>query len=301
MAYVFRPASRRTSVRTLVPALLLALLSPTAWAQGTPFVGVEVSIEPFDAPAPPLGEPIATDVHVRMPCALARPAPGTTVTFHVARSPAWSVLTPDPARRSVTLSDCEDGVATISTRILARANERAPAYTKEAFEVEAILETGDRGNASAVVEADAYLQIVAEPEDMSVAVVPGHAARFRISLTNGGNAPTRVVVTRIEAPEWLDASAFEPVILGSRFDLGEQQTFVFVSVPVASSAENVGRVGVVNVTLQPSLALDATRTGDPQVLSFTVEVKSPTRAGTPGLPPAALLLALAWLAALRRR
>lgn len=268
----------------------LLVIAPIAGAQA-PVLAIALDAEPFGEPAVPMGDPVATTVRARVPCVPADPA-ARDVLFQVVRAPSWATLTFDPPRATFSAAECEQGLASVQARLVARASERAPAYEKAPFEVEAVADNGARGNTSAVVEAAHFFAFQASI-DRPMTRTNGGTTEFLVRLANSGNTAITVHASVLDATEGFEAKAFEAEYVPQ----GDERAPLWLHGVDAP----VGARGFANVSLRPTIADRPEMSGEPVVLTLTSVVQPPPPARIPASPVAVTVGTLGLAAIVLRR
>lgn len=279
-----------TSLRA---ALLLAVLAAPLAAAQDDITAIEVAVEPFPGPAPPLKGTVQANVTIETPCA----APGADplrgkITLWTESRPPWATLVVSPAALEADPRLCQGGRLVHHATLVATVTEQAPAFTPTPFSVHAAWEGASpnlTGNGPGEITAGYFPVLDARLEEAIQQVMPGGFARFPLQVSNLGNGPTRLVFEVASASEGLEVEPPAPVVLESRQHGGILTSAeVPLVVKTPSGGGYVNEVGTVTYQIRSHHADRPELEGDAQTVSVLVTVKG---FDAPGTPPMLLVLA----------
>lgn len=290
-------------MRGALALLLLAAFACGAAAQGDVTPKVVLRIEPFDGAILPLSGITAIPVTVTVDCGLLVPPHQPTETeVSVAGAPAWAQATVSPARIQASAGDCRGTNVTLPTELLVSTTQDAPAFTP----AEVTLAATVRGAVPATTTATTLVQAgffsILDVSGPTIFVTePRRMATCPMTVTNFGNANTKVFFDVTEAAEGWDVQPPIPVTLEAK-QQGGTKTAETVALNLLPRQEGVyvNEVGTFTVVVTSQYALDASVSGDSTTHSCLVTVRgsAPSPAGW-AAAPAALAIAVAFRTAFR--
>lgn len=186
----------------LLTILILLIASIPATAQTDLLEqgrSLEVTVEPFPNPIPPLSDPASANVTVRVPCEDAgTPGQPNTVLLEVASKPDWVEANVTPKAVEPDVEACEtDANATVpaNATLTVRTTSDAPAFTSEPIVVTARLEASNRSGTGAVpVEAGFFILLSANTHKSVIAAEPRAHLKVPVTIHNLGNDAVTVSV-----------------------------------------------------------------------------------------------------------
>lgn len=301
----------------LLIALLLGGHMPVATAQSaacgtatspTCDTTLEIVITPPTTPVRPLGPFLALPVTVKY-----KYTPVATVAFvatpvdlTVQATPPWVVATLSPATVYMTVDTVSGGQAAIreatsTAFLLVSTTADAPAFTQGPIAV-----TGLARANGALKESNARFDVPIQADFFSIieATVPSTIQKakpqaqvaYPITVTNFGNALTKVTFNVEAVPEKWQVTPPSPITLESR-QQGRQQTSKLATLTIQTPFQNgyLNVVGAITVRLTTNYALDPKVVGDSTIVSTLTTTKGFYVPGFDAafLPMAAAAVALA--------
>jgi hypothetical protein len=270
-------------MRALVLLALVALAAPLAGAQATGS-SVSMTVEPFPREVEPLGPPVVVNFTITFSCLSADPPRPATASVHVETPPAFTAVA-SPASFAAPQGCLTNATLPGVVKIAATAD--APAHVPETATL--VATSGSASGRATFQLTAAYFSILDVNVPQAVAAVsPGGTATYVLSLTNLGNAKTRVHVAIGNASPGLAVDVPDDVTLDSK-----QQGGVTPSV-AALVHVTARRTGTVDLVVEASDALTHAA-GDVSHVSLETNVRllaSPAPSPLVLAPALAVALAL---------
>lgn len=307
----------------LTSLLLLSFLAavvPHATAQTAACSGVnqacatttDITITPPTAPVKPLGPFIALPITIRYTYVPSSVSLATSqIQLTVTQFPSWAVATVSPSSVYAPVDFAPSGsqpvTRTLSSFLLISATQDAPAFTGGNIEVQAQAQPngnllGSQGTVQIPIQADFFSIIEATTPSAIQKAKPQAQVSYPITVTNFGNALTKVEFLFDEGaiPDKWQVTPPSPITLQSR-QQGQQQNTKTVNLLVQTPFQNgyMNVVGAITTRLKSTYALDPKVVGDSTIVSTLTTTKG---FYVPGPEPVLALMALGAVAlALSRR
>jgi hypothetical protein len=275
---------RAPTLRAILVALMLALpavaaLAPAAQAQGPlPQPTLLVNVEVPQAHVPPLGPAVRTSGVVEL-TAFAPPLGSQRITLAVLKAPAWAEVVVSPPEVYIDLQPFgTTWVGEAEFEVELRASEQAPAFAPGPVVVGARL---DPGTLSPGADAETSFPVVAgwfpllDVQAASPVRVPaGERHVFPVTVTNFGNANTKVLLELVGKPGKLDVQLPASVVLQSK-QAGGTQTSTRLPLGISAPADFTDTTPV-TLRVTPVYALDATLRGEESIVTILVDPRGGT-------------------------
>lgn len=279
----------RTKSVTLIVAILLAgaalTLVPGAEAQGKPKPQVTVTLGTPSGQIKPLqsGVTIQGTVKAIVEQTVQSSITGVQVTYTVTNQPSWATVTFSPSTDILTFPPPSgaSGTAEASRQftITVYASGDAPAFTPAPLEITAVTSSTTSvdtasGKGLASIEADYFsLLDVALGERIRIER-PQVAANFPLTITNLGNANTRVSFELVEATNGLQVPPPSSQVLQSK-QAGGTQNSATIPITVQTPYKNgyMNQPGTVTMKILSSYALDPKKKGPDEQVSILLTTK----------------------------
>jgi hypothetical protein len=244
----------------------------------------EILITPPTAPIKPLGPFQALPITVRytyVPTSISLGA--TPIALAVANAPPWAVITISPSTVYIPVSQTEANqnvqTKTAQAFLLVSTTADAPAFTQGNIEITASAQTNGNLQASQArnaipVQADFFSIIEASTPSLIQKAKPQAEVLYPVTVTNFGNALTKVEFVVESLPEKWQVTPPSPITLESRQQGGQQNSKtaqVTVQTPFQNGYLNV--VGAITVRLRSTYALDPKIIGDSTIVSTLTTTK----------------------------
>lgn len=294
----------------LMGILLFALVAPHASAQAgctalpaSCETTVSVSISPPTQPVKPLGAFIALPVTIQYSFS---PSAGaiapTPITLSVSSAPPWAVATLSPTTVFAEVTAVGQGAAQqnsppLNSFLLISATQDAPAFTNGIIEVTASAAANGNlvaktGTVQVPIQADFFSIIEVTTPSTIQKAKPQAQVLFPLTVTNFGNAQTKVEFIPDSVPDKWQVVIPAPITLNAR-QAGQAQNTKTVNLNVQTPFQNgyMNVVGAITVRLRSTYALDPKVIGDSTLISTLTTTKG---FYVPGPEP---ILALAGIAA----
>lgn len=298
-------------VGLLIAVLMFPMLVSSATAQG-PQCGslgascattVQLTIAPPTQPVKPLGPllvlPINLDYTYSPSAGAIAP---TSIQLTVTQFPPWAVATVSPSSILAPVQPVGQGAAQQTVQgmqsfLLISATQDAPAFTNGIIEVTATASPngnlqGSNGVVSIPIQADFFSIIEATTPTAIQKAKPQAQVSFPITVTNFGNALTKVEFLFDEGaiPDKWQVTPPSPVTLQAR-QQGQQQNTKTVNLLVQTPFQNgyMNVVGAITVRLRSTYALDPKVIGDSTIVSTLTTTKG---FYVPGFDPILALMAI---------
>jgi hypothetical protein len=269
-----------------------------------------IEITPVTQPVKPLGPFITVPITIKylytQTASVALAA--TPITLRVTNAPSWLVTTLSPTTVYAPVNQVAGAQGTgsnaqlevvLPANLLVSATADAPAFTQGPIAIQA--DAADNGALTASsatnsfsVNADFFSIIEATTPQTIQRAKPQQQVTFPITVTNFGNAQTKVEFSTESVPDKWQASPPAPVQLAARQAGGTQnaKTANFnLQTPFQNGYLNV--VGAVTIRLKSNYALDPKVIGDSTIISTLTTTKG---FYVPGPEPALALMAIGMLA-----
>lgn len=298
--------------------LALLLLAPVAAAQvpqdGLIETAVAVAIGAPEGHVRPLGEFLSLPIEVTYSYHEVLPAQEPAlITLAVAEVPPWFVATISPTSvygpSAMPPCGCQRQ-AVLESYLLVSATQDAPGFQPATIAVTATAAPngpyqGSEGRGEVEVTAGYFGRIDATTPSTTFRMSPGERVERVATVTNFGNAPTRITFQAQESPPGI------AVALPAEFDLAARQRGPAEntrSVPITFTAGPTPEPGRVTLRVEGRSTEDPAAEGDTTLLSFAISVPQALGSKNPdwtsrGIPAPGLVAAVAMLglAALLRR
>lgn len=218
-------------------------------------------------PLPPLAAPAAFDLSFEVDCALLV-GPPTAITVRVTEAPAWLAAQVAPADLPIDVTRCDGAVARTNATLLLQATGDAPAFTPVTVQATLPHATGERSAEASFAVRAAYFSVIdASAIATSFAGAPGERLTLPLTLSNLGNADTRIIVS-VQDSGGLAVQPPLPIVLPPR---GSQTVDVVVALPSGGGLVNAVTAVTLNVT--SAYALDGSQSGDGAAVSYLVSTR----------------------------
>lgn len=303
----------RITTTLLIAAFALTgflAISPTATAQANSLdATVQLEITPIDAAIKPLSDLAAIPFTIRYsyPCGGVGLI-ATPIAMKVDEAPPWAAVTISPTtlfagtKQDPGKTTCNSDP--VSGRILVSTTADAPAFTPANLKITAA--AGGNGNIkptsgseSTLIRADFFSIIDAVPQTTIQIATPQQQVVYPITITNFGNAQTKVFFEAGDRPESWQVVAPPPLTLDAK-QAGGKQTSISVPFTIQTPFRNgyLNEVGAAVLKVTSNYALDNTKKGDQTTVTTLTTTKG---FYVPGFEPLLLVGALGGLALLARR
>lgn len=233
---------------------------------------LEVRVEPIEELLEPGDEGVATTVTVRAACESI--SGERSVDLFTENLPAWVEVGFEPS--TVTLRDtgCPTaGNVTATSTMNVAATLDAPARLERTFRVVAESDDGGRDDYRVDVEAAYFNDVTVDPEDLQEAD-PGEVVELRVTLTNHGNAPTTVYMTRVDVPSDVDVVVPGAVTVASlQQGAGDNDLDVTFTVTAPEDFPWTDRTDTLTFEAQTWLAWDRGEEGADQTFDLQVHTR----------------------------
>lgn len=306
----------------LLAALLMGTVvlgaAPMAGAQALPYCGADsltcptttaVLITPPTTPIKPLGAfialPISVEYTYTQTATISLTA--TPIDLKVTNAPSWVVTTISPSTvymavdqtKAATGGGSQTTKATAQAFLLVSATADAPAFTQGNIEVTATAKdngglTGSQGKNAIPVQADFFSILEATTPTTIQKAKPQAQVTFPITVTNFGNAQTKVSFFVDNPPDKWQVTPPSPITLLAKQQGGNQNSKtanVVIQTPFQNGYLNV--VGAITIRITSAYALDPKVTGDSTIVSTLTTTKG---FYVPGFEPLFALGAIGLLA-----
>lgn len=295
-----------TVAMMLIGTVLLTLV-PTAAAQGS--ASITVTLDPASEKLKPLqgqisirGKVIYTADQTAQSGII-----GVPVQLSVKNAPPWASVTISPQSLILQFTGTPGGPSTTATadfNVFVSATEQAPAYQAAPIEITASASKTPAGSAatssgSIPVQAEFFSIVDVQLAEAVKIDRPQQPVVFPLTITNFGNANTKVSFEVLSQTESLEVPVPNPITLQSKQAGGNQITST-VPLTVQTPYKNgyMNEVGVVTYKISSAYALDPKLKGDESTVSVLVTTKG---FYVPGFSPVFLVGLLALSAVALRR
>lgn len=270
---------------------------------------LQMDITPPSQPVKPLGPfitvPITVTYIYTQTASVSLAA--TPITLKVTNAPSWAIVTLSPQTVYAPVSQVQGagaGGSSTSTvklpaNMLVSATADAPAFTQGPIELQAdaaangaLVSQTTKNQIS--INADFFSIIEATTPQNIQKAKPQQQVIFPITVTNFGNAQTKVEFITESQPDKWQTSPPAPIQLASRQAGGTQNAKTAnynVQTPYSNGYLNV--VGAITIRLKSNYALDPKVIGDSTIISTLTTTKG---FYVPGPEPALALLAVGLVA-----
>jgi hypothetical protein len=279
----------------LTSLLLLSFVAasaPHAFAQSAACSGAsqvcqtttQVTITPPTTPIKPLGPFVAlpiTIVYTYVPTSVSLAA--SQIQLSVTQFPPWAVATVSPSTVYAPVDFAPSGgqpvQRTLNSFLLVSATQDAPAFTQGVIEVQAASQGNGNlqqstGSVQVPVQADFFSIIEATTPNAIQKAKPQALVSYPVTVTNFGNAQTKVEFLPEGVPEKWQVTPPSPVTLQAR-QQGQQQNSRTVNLNVQTPFQNgyMNVVGAITMRIRSSYALDPKVIGDSTIISTLTTTK----------------------------
>jgi uncharacterized repeat protein (TIGR01451 family) len=274
---------------------------------------VKVEITPPTQPIKPLGPFISLPIKVtytynpQASVALA----STPIALKVTNAPAWVVTTLSPTTVYIPVTQTEvaggstnQAVKQDNAFLLVSTTADAPAFTQGTIEVQADAPQNGQLNPATTktqipVQADFFSIIEASTPTTIQKAKPQAQVTYPITVTNFGNAQTKVSFFVDSVPDKWQVTPPSPITLLAKQSGGSQNSKtanVVIQTPFSNGYLNV--VGAITIRITSSYALDPKVIGDSTIVSTLTTTKG---FYVPGFEPLFAAFAIGALALVMRR
>lgn len=272
--------------RLLLALIAIALVlsaTPLAAAQQTPVQGqtpatnIALAITPPDSPIKPLSGVTSINIAGTVSAAAGVSVQTLQLNFKVDSAPPWAAVSISPATQFVPIQP--GGANTVvtanipSTKILVSTTADAPAFTPA--EIKITVSTPGGGNAgpgttteTTLISAD-YFSIIDASAAQTIQIArPQTQVAYPITVTNFGNANTKVFFEITNRPDGWNVQEPIPVTLEAR-QQGGKLTSQTVNLNILTPYHNgyLNEVGSVTMKITSNYALDSKLKGDTTIVS----------------------------------
>lgn len=210
---------------------------------------------------------------------------GVQVTYTVTNQPAWASVTVTPTTDVIALTQGAAGAGSAQVtgnrafQVIVSATDLAPAFQPAIVEIQAAtlpssaFDAG-QGKATVPIEADYFALLDLNLGQKIQIQRPQQPANFPLTITNLGNANTRINFEVLEKAANLQVPPPNSVILQSKQAGGQtnaQQITLTIQTPYKNGYLNV--VGVVTYKLTSHYALDPKKKGPDENVAVVVTTK----------------------------
>lgn len=295
------------ALAVLAAALAVLVLAPTAAAVASDTT-TQITVTPYDQPIKPLSGFAAIPISVQYCFTAGVGTVPTAVALTVAESPPWAVASISPGTLYLQVvtagADTAQKCVTGQARMLVSTTADAPAFTPANLRVSAAAaQNGDlkpsTGADQTQIQADFFSIIDASAAQTIAIARPQTQVTYPITVTNFGNANTKLFFEITSKPEGWQVQEPIPITLEAR-QQGGKQTSSTVNLNILTPYRNgyLNEVGAVTMKVTSNYALDTKKPGD----ATQVSVLTTTRGFyVPGFETVALVGAVAGLAVVLRR
>lgn len=272
----------RLMLALLAIALVTAAL-PTSVAQVTPAQGqtpatnIALTITPPTDPIRPLSGVTAINVAGTVTAAAGVSVQTLQINFKVDQAPPWAAVSISPAAQFVAIAPGTAGATSQAnipaTKILISTTADAPAFTPAEIKITASTPGGGNAGPGTVTEttlisAD-YFSIIDASAAQTIQIArPQTQVAYPITVTNFGNANTKVFFEITNRPEGWNVQEPIPVTLEAR-QQGGKLTSQTVNLNILTPYRNgyLNEVGAVTMKITSNYALDSKVKGDSTIVS----------------------------------
>lgn len=271
----------------LLTVSAIAAVAGPVQAQGTNAPStVEIKITPYQEPIKPLSGFAVLQAEVKYSyfAAGSTALVASKVQLKVAEQPPWAVVTISPSTLLFTIQGTPSGNTVTApaqkVSIIVTTTADAPAFTAGNLRIQANAEANQpigpsNAEDQTLIQADFFSILDAQVQQPIRVVGPQKAVDFPVTVSNFGNANTKVLFELASEPSGgLVVPIPQPVTLEARQTGGKntQQTVQFsIQTPFRNGYLN--QPGLANLKLKSAYALDAQKKGEELTLSVLVTTK----------------------------
>jgi hypothetical protein len=271
----------------------------------------QLTATPPSSPVKPLGPFLAVPisiVYTYVPTSVSLAE--TQVALAVTNAPTWAVATVSPSTVFAPVDFAPSGAQpvqrTLSTFLLISATIDAPAFTQGVIEVTATAAANGNllpssGKVQVPIQADYFSIIQASTPEAIQKAKPQAQVTFPITVTNFGNALTKVTfgLDQPAPPSW-QVTLPTPITLQAR-QQGQNQNVATANFVIQTPYQNgyMNVVGAITLRLTSAYALDPKVVGDSTIVSTLTTTKGFYVPGFDPLLAAFAVVGAAMLAARR--
>jgi hypothetical protein len=231
----------------------------------------------------------------------------TPIEMKVTNAPAWVVTTLSPTTVYAPVDETQAAggggqqqkSVTLNAFLLVSTTADAPAFTQGNIEITATAApnsglSGSQAKNAIPVQADFFSILEATTPTTIQKAKPQSQVTYPITVTNFGNAQTKVEFIVESVPEKWQVTPPSPITLLAKQQGGQQNTKtanVVIQTPFQNGYLNV--VGAVTIRLKSTYALDPKIIGDSTIVSTLTTTKG---FYVPGFDPLFILMALGGIA-----
>ncbi len=287
----------------MLAVAFLAIAAAPASAQTEAPSTVTLKITPYEQPIKPLSALaiLTATVGYQYMSAGSTALVASKVVLTVAESPPWAVVTISPSAllfpiKSPGAANSQVDAGTLDAKIIVTATADAPAFTAGNIKIKAnaernqpIAQSSTEDNT--LITADYFSIIDAQVQQPIRIIGPQKGVDFPLTVTNFGNANTKVNFEVLDKSGGLEVPIPQPLTLEAKQTGGTKnaQTVTFsLQTPFRNGYMN--QPGIVNLKLKSAYALDPTKKGEEVTLSVLVTTKG---FYVPGPGPVFVLVGLA--------
>lgn len=305
--------SFKTGLLTTVGALLaVAILSPVASAQGTPDFKFETAVTPAGVPVRPIEQPVTVEFDytytLKLPPQQVGGVTGTAQVEFDVQCPQDKLLVSGSRTETISITPAEGntesqytGTIELTIIVLREAPGLVPITCDVSASVgeltqQAVPESNTHTD-SFIVTPDYFGLIEAQANSKLGKGGPQKQIPFKLSVTNFGNAQTRVAFSLVQEKtgSW-DPLLPEPTLLDAPGGNLQQKEVTFqVATPYKNGWNNAEKG--FTLELSPSYAFNSEKTGPPVQVTLLARVRG---VYVPSLEPVILAAAIVGTALLAR-
>ncbi len=294
------------TVIALLMGVFVVALVPTAEAQGSASIIVKLSpasgdLKPLQGFVTVAGQATYTADPTARSSVI-----GVPIQYTVKNAPSWASVTITPQSDVIAPPSTpgQSESTTVSFTVIISASDQAPAFSPSTLEIQAIATKPAAGAAatgvgSVPIQAGFFSIIDVQLAESIKVDRPQTPVIFPLTITNFGNANTKVSFEVLQKTESLEVPVPVPVTLQSK-QAGGNIITATVPLTIQTPYKNgyMNEVGVVNYKITSAYALDPKLKGDETVVSVLVTTKG---FYMPGFEPLVLVGILGAAAMFMRR
>lgn len=291
------------AIAMVTAALPLVAAQNTPASQSTLPPSIVLTITPPDSPIKPLSGVRTINVGGTFTATAGVSVTQVQINYKIDSSPPWAAVSVSPSTvfANVLGSPGQSVTVQIPTTILVSTTADAPAFTPAEIKLTATsLPSGDIAGATTtettLVEADFFSIIDAAAATTIQIARPQTQVAYPITVTNFGNADTKVFFEIASKPEGWQVQEPIPITLEAK-QQGGKQTTQTVNLNILTPYHNgyLNEVGAITMKITSNYALDSKQKGDTTQVSVLTTVKG---FYVPGPGSMLVVLAIAGLAML---
>lgn len=303
--------ARNMTVASLVALATMLAIAPTASAQNVVDTQLKLTLGTADTAIKPLSDlAVITGDVVYTYSSNGASLIATTIQLKVTDAPAWASVTISPATIPAPVASSTPGAGSTQTtpplpfKVLVSTTADAPAFTLANIKVSATALTNGNlkqstAEESTPIRADFFSIIDAVPQTTIQLATPQSQVAYPVTVTNFGNAQTKVFFEITDKPASWQVVAPTPITLDAK-QAGGKQTSSTVNLMIQTPFRNgyLNEVGAATMKVTSSYALDNKIKGDQTQMSTLTTTKG---FYVPGFEALFVLVGLAGVALVIRR